>query len=406
MRKNYISRFRNWQVFSLISLSLIILANSLWLIQKNSPRPAQAKNNDQKIVIIHDGKHKQTVLTSVKTVSEVLSEAKIILNSADLVEPQLNETISDGFNINIFRARPLTIIDQHQKLAIMSSSFETREIIKRAGLDLQPEDQTTWQYDSLGLDTSLGQTIVIKRAQPINFKFFDKTTSIFTQAKTVADFLQDHQISLNHQQFVSPHPNTLITPNLVIKVWQEGQQETVVEESIAFTTKQIFNHDKPTGFKQVERAGKTGKQLTTYQLTIKNGQEIARTKLKTLVLEQPEEQVEIIGVNNAVRLNRSRGVNHFVDSNGIRHRETYYDLPMNIVMRNCGQGGKYTIRSDGVKIDADGYVLVAALLSKYPRCSIVETSLGPGKVYDTGTFTGVHPDGFDLATDWTKRDGI
>lgn len=106
MRKNYISRFRNWQVFSLISLSLIILANSLWLIQKNSPRPAQAKNNDQKIVIIHDGKHKQTVLTSVKTVSEVLSEAKIILNSADLVEPQLNETISDGFNINIFRARP------------------------------------------------------------------------------------------------------------------------------------------------------------------------------------------------------------------------------------------------------------------------------------------------------------
>lgn len=406
MRKNYISRFRNWQVFSLISLSLIILANSLWLIQKNSPRPAQAKNNDQKIIIIHDGKHKQTVLTSAKTVSEALSEAKIVLSSADLVEPHLNEAISDGFNINIFRARPLTIVDQHQKLAIMSSLSEAREIAKRAGFILRPEDQLVWHYDSLGFDAPLGQTIVIKRAKPINFDFFGKTTQVFTQAKTVAEFLQERQINLNQQQLVSPHPETLITSNLQIRIWQEGRQETIIEESIAFTTKQIFNHDKPTNFRQIQQIGKAGRQLTTYQITIKDGQEIARTKLKTLVLEQPQEQIEVIGIKNANRLTRSRGVNHFVDSNGVRHRETYYDLPMNIVMRNCGQKGKYTIRSDGVKIDADGYVLVAALLSRYPRCSIVETSLGPGKVYDTGAFTEVHPDGFDLATDWTKRDGI
>jgi hypothetical protein len=103
-------------------------------------------------------------------------------------------------------------------------------------------------------------------------------------------------------------------------------------------------------------------------------------------------------------LTASKGAQVFVDSDGVAHRETYYDLPMNIVIGACGKDGKYTVRSDGAKIDQDGYVLVAANLSSYPRCTVVETSMGPGKVYDTGGFAARHPYGFDLATDWTNRD--
>ena len=79
---------------------------------------------------------------------------------------------------------------------------------------------------------------------------------------------------------------------------------------------------------------------------------------------------------------------------------------MGVVMQACGQGGYYTVRPDGAKVDAQGYILIAANYARYPRCSIVETSLGPGKVYDTGGFALVHPEGFDLATDWTNYNGI
>ena len=100
----------------------------------------------------------------------------------------------------------------------------------------------------------------------------------------------------------------------------------------------------------------------------------------------------------------------FTDSRGITHRETYYDLNMKGVMqiaaRECGVSPVYTVRADGAKVDQDGYVIVAAHLGNYPRCSVVETSIGAGKVYDTGGFAARHPHGFDLATDWTKADGI
>lgn len=103
-------------------------------------------------------------------------------------------------------------------------------------------------------------------------------------------------------------------------------------------------------------------------------------------------------------LTRSKGAQLYTDGNGVVHRETYYDLPMNIVIGHCGLGD-YSIRYDGAKVDKDGYVLVAASYRNYPLCSVVETSMGPGKVYDTGGFALRYPHGFDLATDWTNTNG-
>ena len=52
------------------------------------------------------------------------------------------------------------------------------------------------------------------------------------------------------------------------------------------------------------------------------------------------------------------------------------------------------IASDGTIRDADGYIVLAS--DDYPRGTVVETSLGAGKVYDTGSGSG----NIDLYTDW------
>lgn len=89
------------------------------------------------------------------------------------------------------------------------------------------------------------------------------------------------------------------------------------------------------------------------------------------------------------KLTPSKGVVYF---NG--HRETYYSqkvLP--------GYGLKIPgrhVASDGTVRDKDGYIVLAAHFDDYKRGSIVETSLGMGKVYDTGCAKGT----IDLYTDW------
>lgn len=97
-------------------------------------------------------------------------------------------------------------------------------------------------------------------------------------------------------------------------------------------------------------------------------------------------------------LTKFKGVNVFKG-----HRETYYNLPMNNVIRRMRDFGyslkDYWIREDGAKMLGD-YIMVAANFNKYPRGTKVLTSLGEGIVVDTGGFAQVYPNGFDLATNW------
>jgi hypothetical protein len=82
--------------------------------------------------------------------------------------------------------------------------------------------------------------------------------------------------------------------------------------------------------------------------------------------------------------------------------ETYYNLPMGGVvkiMRNMGNQDKYWVREDGVKM-LGKYVMVAADLKVHPRGSIVQTTLGPGRVCDTGLFAKTHHQRLDIAVDW------
>lgn len=102
-------------------------------------------------------------------------------------------------------------------------------------------------------------------------------------------------------------------------------------------------------------------------------------------------------ISNANALTASGGVYY-----GPSGKETYYNLNMSGVidiMRGMGNNDAYWIREDGAKMLGD-YVIVAADLNKYPRGTIVDTSIGKGIVCDTGSFTQNSDTQLDIATDW------
>ena len=102
---------------------------------------------------------------------------------------------------------------------------------------------------------------------------------------------------------------------------------------------------------------------------------------------QDSQDTAYIPSDSGGALTPSKGVVYY---NG--HRETYYSqkvLPgggLNIPGRHVAPDG--TIR------DADGFICVAS--SDLPWGSVVETSLGTGKVYDCGCASGT----IDVYTDW------
>ena len=89
--------------------------------------------------------------------------------------------------------------------------------------------------------------------------------------------------------------------------------------------------------------------------------------------------------SNDSGLSRNSGVNYHDG-----WRETYYSSNVLYHYRT----GEWTADSNGVYRDSNGYVVVAS--TSDPFGSIVRTSFGPGKVYDTGCAIGTH----DIYTNW------
>ncbi len=233
--------------------------------------------------------------------------------------------------------------------------------------------------------------------------FYDRGNQqiILTHAGTVRDALKDAEITVDSHDIVEPSENSKLVEPYVDVIIYRSRPVTIIDGSlheIVMTVAQSPN----TILKDAKQKPLSSKDKTVFRSgdIVKDGASVVlvveRAKLKKV------QRVVFKPLPNA--LTASKGAQVFVDSNGVAHRETYYDLPMNVVIGACGKGG-YHIRSDGAKVDSDGYILVAANYVSYPRCTVVQTSMGPGKVYDTGGFAARYPYGFDLATDWTNHDG-
>lgn len=319
------------------------------------------KDSDSYFVTIYDGNNKTIAKTTPKTVAEVLEKLNIVVNPTDSVEPSLDTIVNaNNFYINIYRSRPVIIKDGKIKKYIMASSYDPKTIAKNAGLTIYDGDEIELVYND--------------------------------------GFLENGAAS-------------------VYKITRNGGRTITTEEELPFSEKTVKDFNLNPGEKEVRQTGEVGRKEIVYHVFYVDGEEVSRELVSETVIKEPVERIVAVGVSAIERkpLTPGMGRNYYTyeksDGTKVERQETYYDLDMHKVMQNamrfegCNHSGNYSIREDGAKVDDDGYVLVAAHLDLYPRCSVVETSLGPGKVYDTGSFALQNAEQFDLATDWTNRNG-
>lgn len=362
----------------------------------------------QRLITVYDRGVTLSFVSEAKTLGEALREQDFQFDDRDAVEPSRSEElIAPEYHVNIYRARPVTVIDGAVRVKTVSPYQTPEAIAKDAGFELAPEDTARIHQSNDVLYDGAGLQLVIDRSVPVSIDLFGRQVEVRTQARTVGAMLEEKKIRITERDRVSVATSTPITAGMKFRVWREGVQTVSVDQPVPFTSEIVYDADRPLGYRVVQQTGVAGIRTITSQIEIRDGVEVSRTELARIDTKAPMKQIEVIGLrNDGGGLTKSKGAQYFTDSKGISHRETYYDLNMSVVMKSCGQGGYYTVRPDGAKVDGQGYVIIAANYGNYPKCSVVETSLGPGKVYDTGGFAARHPHGFDLATDWSRGDGI
>lgn len=185
---------------------------------------------------------------------------------------------------------------------------------------------------------------------------------------------------------------------------QEATLQAVFQNSTAETADAVVSQVGVSGG-SVQNAASAGNSIAVTSESTTNGQSASAAQTTQTQNQTSAQAAAQTGSGSTsyssgwsgTVLNRSNGVVY-----GPTGKETYYNLDMSGVvdyMRQQGNTGTYWVRDDGVKMLGD-YVIVAANTDKYPKGTIVDSSLGKAIVCDTGDFASSNSDQLDIAVAW------
>ena len=277
-------------------VSLVVLA-VLFVITTVSAQTDTPTAPNGRLVTIYDRGTEKVVLSKSATIAEAIREAGIMLDRNDSVEPGLNEKlIATDYQVNIYRARPIIVVDGATKQRIMTPHQTPAKIADDAGIDLNDEDETAMsRVDNIVADGA-GLKMIINRATPFTLVLYGKKTDAFTQATTVEDMLKEKNITLNDKDSVSVPLETPLTEGMTVELWRDGTQTVTEEEPIEFEIEKIQDADREVGFREVQTAGVLGERTVTYEIVMKNGREESRKEIQSVTTKEPKTQIEVVGI--------------------------------------------------------------------------------------------------------------
>ena len=250
-------------------------------------------------ITIYDGDQKTTFRSNATTVGDALDRAKISINDGDIVEPKLEEVISEeNYNINIYRARQAMVLDGQTLKYVKTASTDPIKVAEAAGVKILEADIVNVEpYNNL-LESGMTSVFKVYRAKTIKFNFYGKNVEVRTQAKTVGDFLTEHNIDRNPDvNWISASANTAITDGITLSVFRQGKQTVVVDETINFSEKTTYDYALDYGKREITKPGQNGSRTVTYEIDMKDGKELSRKVVSSIVTKEPVTQEVKIGMN-------------------------------------------------------------------------------------------------------------
>lgn len=250
-----------------------------------------ASSDAHVVILSHDNK-RETIPTRAETVGDFLQRTKIDINPGDRVEPALDTAIvDDNFRVNVYRARPVTIIDGSSTVRALSAATTPRSLAEQGGVTVYPEDNITSQPTDSFLKNGIATTLVVDRATPVTLNLYGNPVTVRTHAKTVGDVLKEKQVKLAADDKVSVDLNAPVTANTAVFISRIGTQIVTQEVAIPNDVQTVDDASLSFGATAVRQPGSPGKKQVTYQVDLVNGKETGRRVIQEVVVTAPVSKI-------------------------------------------------------------------------------------------------------------------
>ena len=277
---------------TLLMLSMLVVVST----RVHAASSEAVSRSGRHVLTIHDGANEKGIFTEADTLGDALKEAGVVIDDNDVTEPRLDEKlVAATYEVNIYRARPVVVVDGFKRTKVITPYQTPKQIAKQANIELHDEDNVTFGASSDIMRDGALETLTIQRATPFTFVFYGKTIQSYTMATTVGEMLAGKNITLQSNDVLSVKASTPIVAGMKVELWRDGKQTVTREEAVPFPVRHIEDANQKVGYRKVQTPGEKGEKIVTYDLVMKNGKELKKKAIKTVVTKEPKEQVEIIG---------------------------------------------------------------------------------------------------------------
>jgi resuscitation-promoting factor RpfB len=281
---------------AIIIASVIFVIGAVFVVVSRVGAQALGDSSTGRLVTVHDRGVQTSVLTDAVTVGDALKQAGVTLNESDAVEPTIDtKLVANEYNVNVYRARPVIVIDGSTKQKVITPYQTGEQIAKSAGISLYAEDTTVLDRNNDIVSDGAGLRLTIDRSIPFAFNLYGTTSTARTQGMTVGEMLSEKGVILGTSDRVSPIESTALVEGLAVRVWREGKQTITVDEVVSYGIEQIQDGDQYIGYSVVKTPGQPGARSVTYEIVVQDGVEVGRTEIASITTTPAVNEAQIIG---------------------------------------------------------------------------------------------------------------
>ena len=230
------------------------------------------------------------------TVGDLLAKQEIAVGEHDLVQPAADASLGDGDTVVVRYGRKLTVTMDGKTTDYWTTATSVDAALAELGIRADTAQLSVSRSEPLGRS---GLALTITSPKNVTVTVDGGTKTVASTGPTVADALQQLEVTLGAQDRVSPAPETALTDGLAVTV-NRVEKKTVNEtQAVAFG---VTNQDDATlakGTKKTTTQGVAGEQSVTFDEVWVDGKLESRTQTGAQVTKNPVDQIVAVGTKAA-----------------------------------------------------------------------------------------------------------
>lgn len=233
------------------------------------------------------------IRTHAKTVSDVLAEQEIAIGENDAITPALDTALENGTEIKWEQAKEIAIM-------IDGKEQKVESVNKTVGALLEEQGITLADYDIVepSVDTPIQEAEQIDITKAFEVKWVDggEEEAVWATPMKVGELLRKQEVELGeHDRVEGLAMSSEVTPETVVNITRIELHKEKVEVPTDFIVQEKPDANMFKGETKVLQEGKKGKVEKTFQITVKNGEEVSREVVAENVVESPTNKIVAVG---------------------------------------------------------------------------------------------------------------